>query len=622
MGNGIPPVTLQLIRDRIDLVDVVSRYVTLSKAGQNYKGLCPFHSEKTPSFSVSSTRQMFYCFGCGTGGDAFAFLMKYEGMGFQEAVRELGRQAGVSVHQEGNRRRGAPALSSRERFEQIHGWAASWFQENLQSPQIGKLARDYVEQRGIGTHALETFGLGYVPPGWDGLVRSLRKHGATDEEMIQAGLVVHKSSQTADHLGVGRCYDRFRGRVMFPISDLRGSIIAFGGRVCEAGETPKYLNSPETPFFSKGRSLYGLDKARETATHLHRLLIVEGYFDVITLHQAGVTHAVAPLGTALTKDQVETIRRFATTIILLFDGDAAGKGAALRTLDLFVNTGLTVKVVSLPAGDDPDTFVRREGVEAFLTLEQQATGLIEFAVSTCLRSHPTHSVEDRVRSADDVLRILQKTRNPIEKEEYTLLVSEQLGIRQELLIKRYPTLLAPSQSRGLRPKRVARSTQVTGLHQNREERDLISLLLQGQFGPTHVQQLKSETFTVPQYRRIIEIGLRHIGTDGLVNVQHLQAETLNDQECGMVVAQLALEEQYFDDPKQYLQGCLAALERKHLQKDLQTLISKLRLAEREKRQDDIHRLVLQINVLRGQKAALTTSPDSIEEKGVFHGQHA
>ena len=619
MGNGIPPATLQLIRDRIDLIDVVSRYVTLSKTGQNYKGLCPFHSEKTPSFSVSSTRQMFYCFGCGTGGDAFAFLMKYEGMGFQEAVRELGRQAGVSVHSEGNRRRGAPTLSSRERFEQIHGWAASWFQENLRSPQIGKIARDYVEQRGIRSRALETFGLGYVPQGWDGLVRSLRKRGVTDEEMIQSGLVVHKPPQTADRAAVGRYYDRFRGRVMFPIFDLRGSIIAFGGRVCEAGETPKYLNSPETPFFNKGRSLYGLDQAREAATRLHRLLVVEGYFDVITLHQAGVTHVVAPLGTALTKDHVETIRRFATTIMLLFDGDAAGKGAALRTLDLFVNTGLTIQVIALPAGDDPDTFVRREGVEAFLKLEQGATGLIEFAVTTCLRSHPTHSVEDRVRSADDVLRILQKIRNPIEKEEYTRLVSEQLGIRQELLIKRYPTLLAPPLSRGPSPKRVARSTHVACLRQNREERDLIILLLQGQFEPTHVHQLKSELFTDPQYRRIIEIALQHVGTDGFVNIQQLQAETLNDQECGSIVAQLALEEQYFDEPEQYLQECLAALERKHLQKDLQTLISRLRVAEREKRQDDMHHLMRQINVLRGQKTALISSSGSREGKGVLHG---
>ena len=415
LGKGIPPETLQQIRDRIDIVDIVSRYVTLSKTGQNYKGLCPFHSEKTPSFSVSPTRQMFHCFGCGVGGDGITFLMKREGMEFIEVVRDLAQQAGVTIPESRSGSRDGRSASDRERYEQMHALTASWFQGHLQSSVSGNTARQYIEGRGIAASTMEEFGIGYAPPGWNGLSHHLKEKGFTQKEVLASGLVVPKEH---DGQSSGRkfpYYDRFRDRIMFPIANPRGKVIAFGGRTLNDQGTPKYVNSPETSFFNKGRELYGLNKAREVVSQLDRLILVEGYFDVIALSQAGVKNVVAPLGTALTSGHVQSIRRMAKTVVLLFDGDAAGVSAVLRTLDLFLNTGIAVKVMVLPSGEDPDTFIRSKGIEPFVKLETDAPDLLEFAVGASLDRCHVESVEDRIRSADEVLRIIQKTSNPSRK---------------------------------------------------------------------------------------------------------------------------------------------------------------------------------------------------------------
>ena len=338
-AKGIPPEILQQIRDRIDIVDVVSRYVTLSKAGQNFKGLCPFHSEKTPSFSVSPTRQMFYCFGCGVGGDAFTFLMNREGFGFMEVVSELAQQAGVSIPKHNPRNPDYRSSSERERYEQMYAVTASRFQENLHRAEGGKEARLYLKNRGLDSSVLEEFGIGYAEHEWNGLSIHLEKNGFTQDEILRSGLVVTKEPTGQSRPQRYPYYDRFRDRIMFPISNSRDRIVGFGGRTLNDQGTPKYLNSPETSFFFKGRMLYGLGQARKTASQLDRIFLVEGYFDVMALSQSGIHHVVAPLGTAMTLDHVQTIRRLAKTVVLLFDGDAAGVNAVLRTLDLFSEYG-------------------------------------------------------------------------------------------------------------------------------------------------------------------------------------------------------------------------------------------------------------------------------------------
>ena len=608
LGKGIPPETLQQIRDRIDIVDVVSRYVTLSKTGQNYKGLCPFHSEKTPSFSVSPTRQMFHCFGCGVGGDGITFIMKREGMEFIEVVRDLAQQAGVTIPESRSGSRDGRSSSDRERYEQMYALTASWFQHQLQTSESGNMARQYVEGRGMAISTVEEFGLGYALPGWNGLSHHLKEKGFTQKEVLESGLVVPKDHDGQSPGQKFPYYDRFRDRIMFPIANSRGRVIAFGGRTLNDQGTPKYINSPETAFFTKGRELYGLEKARKVVSQLDRLILVEGYFDVIALSQAGVKNVVAPLGTALTSGHVQAIRRMAKTVVLLFDGDVAGVSAVLRTLDLFLNTGIGVKVMVLPSGDDPDTFIRTKGIEPFLKLEADAPNLLEFAVGACLDRCQVESVEDRIRSADEVLRIIQKTSNPIEKDEYLRMVSDRLGIRPQVLVERYPKILSASGTRGKEKSPVAVSSQPKSVPKGSpEERELIMLLLQDALGAQHIEQLHPQMFKEPVYRQIMEVAFQHIGEEGTVDLDAFRAEALNDQECSHLVSKLTLIDYEYDDIEDHVKGCLESLKRKHLQVALDELIVKLRLAEREQRKEEVDGLVVEIDRLRNQKAMLMVS---------------
>ncbi len=608
IGKGIPPEILQQIRDRIDIVDIVSRYVSLSKAGQNLKGLCPFHSEKTPSFSVSPTRQMFHCFGCGVGGDAIAFLMNREGLGFLEVVSELAQQAGVSIPKPNQGNADYRSSSERERYEQMYAVAASWFQQNLNTAEVGNKARVYLKNRGIASPVIEEFGIGYAEDQWNGLSMHLEKRGFRQEEVVRSGLVITKENTAQSRHQRYPYYDRFRDRIIFPITNSRDRIVAFGGRSLNDQSTPKYLNSPETSFFSKGRMLYGLGKARKAASHLDRLFLVEGYFDVIALCQAGVQNVVAPLGTAMTSDHVQIIRRIAKTVVLLFDGDAAGVNAALRTLDLFLNTGLTVNVMVLPKGDDPDTYIRRQGVEDFMELESRASPLLDFAVAACLDQHRGDSIAERIRRVDEVLRIIQKTSNPVEKAEYIGLVSDRLGISQHVLMERFPTLSSPSSRRVKgktgEPVRDLRSTVPKG---SPEERDLIILLLHEKLDPQYFQQLQSHMFQEPPYRRIIEMALGQIGDEGSFDFEGFRTEVFNNEHMAPVVAHLTLREVTFDNASDHAKGCLDVLKRKQLKRALDELIVKLRLAEQEQRKEDIDRLILEIDRIRDQKAMLVVS---------------
>lgn len=602
--RGVPPEILQQIRDRIDLIDLISTYVSLSKTGQNYKGLCPFHSEKTPSFSVNPVRQMFYCFGCSVGGDAFTFLMKKEGMDFMEALRELSQRTGVVLPERRESAAKTPSGLSRERYFHLYQLASSWYHHNLQEAPEGQAAREYLDQRGISRESWNTFQLGYAPDGWNGLSKWLERQSVKPEELIQAGLVVRKEKEEGGRVST---YDRFRARVMFPIADPRGQVLGFGGRIMVKGGTPKYLNSPETDLFFKGRSLYGMDKARPSATSAGRFYVVEGYFDVIALHQYGITNVVAPLGTALTSDHVHCLRRLAPSVMLVFDGDSAGVSAALRTLDLFMNSGVEVRVLLLPAGEDPDTFIRKNGVPAFRELEGQAATLLDFAIMSVLNKAKKDSIQDRVQRADEIIPIIQKTKNPIEKEEYFKVVSERLGIRQDLLKKRLSTLTRQSV---LSPSSQKQKTPVSNLSippGKPEERDLMVLLLQGRLVPVQISQLAEEEFTVPLYRHILSKALQHVDQEGQVNLDALHEEFSGDSAYESVISQLSVWDLYIEDVETHVVGCLRVLRNKLIQRLMDELIGRLKVAERDGCQETVDALVAEINVLRGKRALLTVS---------------
>ena len=497
--------------------------------------------------------------------------------------------------------RPSPDSGNREKLEQLNEAAQAWFARNLTGAEAGREARLYLKERGMFEDTLEAFGFGYAPESWDGLLKHLVKGGFTIQDLLTAGLIVQKEN-AGRAKDVAAYYDRFRSRVMFPIRDLRKKVIGFGGRILGEG-MPKYLNSPETPLFSKGRALYLLEKAREAAGKTDTLIIVEGYFDAIALHQAGIAHVVATLGTALTPDHIRTIRRYVKRVVLLFDPDEAGVRAALRTLDLFMDSGLGVRVVSLPDGDDPDTFIRNHGTEVFARLQELAPSLLDFAVAHSLAKTGSTSIEDRIRSVDDVLRILQKTNNRLEKEEYTKRVAERLGVNQQRLIERYPEL-RPRELRPARRESPAAAAPPAGARfkGTPEERDLVHLLLQGQLLPDEVRRLDAETFSMPACRRLVEIALRSLDEGGRVSVRATLDEALADVACATVATELSMLEQPYDHVRRHVTDCLDRLEGKKLQGTLGRLIAQLRLAEQEGRTEDAQRLNDEVNALRVRKS--------------------
>ncbi len=595
MSRGlISDAVLTQIKERLDIVDVVSGHVTLTRAGQNFKARCPFHDERTPSFTVSPSKQLFHCFGCGASGDTVTFYMKVSGLVFPEAVRELGRRVGIDVP-DGRGPEGDRETQVRRRLEQLNDEAQSFFMEMLRDPGAGRSGREYLERRGIEPRTAEQFRLGYATPDWDRLVRALTARGFTGEELVQAGLAVPR--QQGGRQGATGWYTQFRDRVMFPIADLRRRVVGFGGRMVGDGH-PKYLNSQETPLFHKGRTLYALDAAHEAAGRAGQLIVVEGYFDVIALHQAGIQHVVATLGTALTPEHVRVIRRYVNHVVLLFDPDAAGVRAALRSLDLFVGSGLTVTVMSLPQGEDPDTFVRAQGADAFRELLGGAPSLWDFALEQSLRTAATGRLEDKVRCADAVVQIIQKIHHPIERDERLRRVAERLGL-SETRLKEH---MRASKSAPGGPPTSTPAVRPTPKVEPPVERELVHLLLHGLLTAGEVAQLDPDLFTVPAFRLIATTALDQRGHDGRVLVRPVLDALLPHAEAGPVATALSVLERQDDDVRATVRGCMARLVRQRRERLLAELALQLKEANQAGRVEDEQRLNARVNALRMEKA--------------------
>jgi DNA primase len=595
VGHGlISDDIIDQIKGRTDIADIVSHHVSLTKSGQNLKGLCPFHQEKTPSFTVSPSRQIFHCFGCGAGGNVFTFLTRITGASFPEVVRDLGRKVGIEVAETASYT-GSHAEQTK-RIEQLNQAAAVWFTHNLRDGKVGAAGREYLESRGILQSTIDRFGIGVAPGEWDGLLKALTKQGFSHGDLAAAGLVVARDGGTG-------FYDRFRARVMFTITDLRKRVVGFGGRVLGDG-MPKYLNSPDTLLFKKGRTLFAFDQAREAIVRTKTVIVVEGYFDAIALHQAGLMHTVATLGTALTPDHIQALRRFADQVVLLFDPDAAGVRAALRGLDLFVNSGLGVKVITLPAGEDPDTFVRKEGAGAFARLEAAAPSLLDYALDYTIRQAEAGSLENRIRSVDEVLRILQKSEHPIEREERIRVVAERLGVSQSRLIERYPALLAQQKQAAPRLQPAGEAALSTLFKGAPEERDLVLLLLHGKLSPADVRRLNPETFTVAPCRKLVELALGRLDRDGRIGVKPLLDAAVGDPDCGALATELSVRDDHFDDVPVHIKACLDGLDRKRAEHFLRDLIARLKIAERAGQVEEVRMLNVQINEWRIRKSGV------------------
>jgi len=393
----IPQDFIQSLLGRVDIVEVIDRHVRLKKAGANYKACCPFHNEKTPSFNVSPTKQFYHCFGCGAHGNAIGFVMEYSGLTYPDAIRELAQQAGMEVPEVRSALPGRPAPAQAKSLSDRMMEALNYYRNELKkTPE----AIDYLKRRGLSGEIAARYGLGYAPDAWQSLKAVYSDYEAA--EMKDTGLVIDSEPGEAgegEPARKSRRYDRFRGRVMFPILDSRGNVIGFGGRIIGAGE-PKYLNSPETPLFEKGRELYGLWQARRAIRDANLVIVVEGYMDVVALAQHGVENAVATLGTATTPAHVMKLLRLADSVVYCFDGDSAGRKAAWKALEVSLPVladGKSVAFLFLPAEDDPDTYVRRLGKEAFLTALAEARPLSQFLLAELAANTDMNSEEGRAR---------------------------------------------------------------------------------------------------------------------------------------------------------------------------------------------------------------------------------
>ena len=417
-----PREVIDEVRLQNDIVEVISQYVPLKQKGNSYFGLCPFHNEKTASFSVNSEKQFYYCFGCGAAGNVFSFLMEMENMDFPEAMKKLAERAHITLPEPERSAQVIAAEQTKQRLFDIHTTAGRFFYDCLQGDQ-GKAARAYLQKRQMDPRMARKFGIGYSPDSYDALFKHLKEKGFTVSDILKSGLVLENKDGKGYH-------DRFRGRLMFPIFDVQGRVVGFGGRILAKGE-PKYLNSPETILFSKSRNLYGLNFAK--AAKKRELILVEGYMDMLSIYQAGFHNVVASLGTAFNQEHARTLKRFADDVILLYDNDEAGTNAALRAIPVLVKNGFRVKVTQVPDGKDPDEFIKAKGAAEFSKLLINAVHYISFEIACIQRKYNLKNPEHRVRFATEAAETLAKLDSEIERNVYLGEVSRVTGVEEEAI---------------------------------------------------------------------------------------------------------------------------------------------------------------------------------------------
>ncbi len=520
---------LEEVRAASDIIDVISPYVKLKKKGKNWFGLCPFHNEKTPSFSVQRERGMYYCFGCGVGGNAITFLVEHDGMTFPQAVEELANRAGIAIPVQRAEYEGRERDRDlvREALE-----AAAVFYQGMLKDDKGNEAVSYLKSRGITGATAKTFRLGFAPDGWDGLLNYLKGKGFSEEMQAQAGLVKPRES--------GGFYDTFRNRLVFPFMDRRGRVCGFGGRILdESDDAPKYLNGPETVVFRKGSVLYGLPQAVETMLKEERALLVEGYFDVMSLHQAGIRGVVAASGTAFTEKQSLILKRLVKRVLLLFDADAAGLKAAFRSYSSLVREGLEAAFLPMPHGEDPDTMIRNEGAEAFRSRLRHAMGVVAFYFDSLETPVEELDVGDRATATRDLLDLLRHDGDSLRRSMSLQEVSARVGLDEDTLRREMETLTerdAPYEER----KAGSQVRQVQA-PPARVESDLLRMLLSGSEHYEEIlTRITSDDFKDNRASALFNRIRNEFSGEGSVSIDRLLEHT-EPAERGLIASLLAEE---------------------------------------------------------------------------------
>ena len=546
MGN------IEEIKSRADIVDVIGKVVSLKKTGSNYKGLCPFHSEKTPSFIVNEQRQYFTCFGCGAKGDVLEFVQRYYGLDFREAMEQLADQYGVILEQ-------TYSGESLDPLYEINHMAADYYYKNLRKGPGPGLS--YAASRELTKETLRDFGIGYAGDDWQGLYSYLKGKGCKDKDLLRLGLV----SQSGD-----RIYDRFRGRLMFPILNTRGKVIGFGGRILGKGE-PKYLNSSESSVFQKKNNLYGLNQARETITREDRAIIVEGYMDVISLHQAGVKNAVASLGTALTENQANLLKRYTKNVVLCYDSDDAGVAAAMRGMDVLQSQGLNVRVTHVTDGKDPDDFIKSKGQDAFRELIDRALPFADYKFAHYAKRYDLSDIQGRVGFMEQAVKVLQQLK-PVEADMYVQQLARTYDISPEAIRREMGQAPKTGAHRPERPRQEARQGVAPA------EQALLKLILTDS-AYMERPELTEELFTTEE-GRILFGAVKEVYQKGKA-ISAEEAQDLLGDVQRQKLKELAESTVLGADHEAYFMDCIAKARDRIRKQQEQELLQQIALAEGE-----------------------------------------
>ena len=601
----IPDETIETVRQRSDIVNVISRYVQLKKKGKNYTGSCPFHDDRTPSFTVTPEKQIFHCFGCNVGGDVFKFLMLKDNLSFFEALKALAEQAGILLPAYDN-----PAAherdNKRESLRQVNNLAKDFFLKNLQHHEAAA-ARQYLQGRGLPPEVLERFQMGFALPGWTSLVDYLGKKGCRVQEIIETGLAVKADT--------GRVYDRFRNRVIFPIWDATGRVVGFGGRVLD-DTLPKYLNSPETPFFSKGRTLYGLHQARQAIKEKGYVIVVEGYMDVITAHLHGITNTVASLGTALTVEHGRMLMNYSRNVVFAYDADAAGIAATIRGLDILQELGCEVSVVSIPDGKDPDDYLRKYGVQPWEDLISRASSLIEYKLQHAVRTGNVKTVADKLEVMRQVFPSLV-SKGGVEREEGLKKIARTLYLSWETVageLKKYEEKL---NSKWKTPDKTAKNTYtIIRKEENidargKSEAVLLRLVLEDpSLGKAIMAEIGENPFKNDNYQRIFKNCLELYKKEGYRPEGLFNILDNNDQN---LLSQLLTQDLPGEDLVQMMNMYITSVIRSIRQERREEILAEIRDLEKSGNHLLYNKLLRELLILKGiEEAEKAGDKDRVE----------
>lgn len=572
------------IRDRANILEVVSDYVSLKRAGRHHKGLCPFHSEKTPSFMVNEEKQIFHCFGCGEGGDVFAFLMKAGHFTFPEAAKELAKRYGITLPRWEPSPLQKKEIAKREVLFRINQLASDYFHDLLMKRREGEAGRAYLAKRGVSDEVIREHRLGYAPEGWEGLVEHLKEKKVPLELAWELGLILPRkragNSTSREGRETDSWYDVFRKRIIFPIFDLHQRVVGFGGRTLGEG-LPKYLNSSESSIYHKGEVLYGLQIARRSISERDGVIIVEGYFDLLTLHQYGFKQTVATLGTALTAQHLRTLKRYTKNLYMIFDPDPAGLQATLRALPLFLEEEVTGKVVFLPNGEDPDTFLRKGPLSHFEERLAGAMPILDYYFDRLMKVNDPKSIEGKVNIAKEALAILRRIPDKIRRDLYVRRLAERLDLEASVLSE---MIRAPSSERTRMVGTLSPKPAVEDLPKTEEL--VIRLMIHH---PDLISSVSREgileEFDSPVLKRLGQALERIFQKKGALNL----SEALGEVEEGLrgKLCDFAFQEGEVlgHQPERILKDCLEKIRRKRLKRDERDLLRRIKEAENRKEKE-------------------------------------